>query len=134
MSYSFLSNLFTSILQQSATIQGRFYVSTKSGNEINSDVLGQVLTDTVTQVQVNKYPLAMMTAPVSRGELTTALPWQDYTITMLFLRTSYYDANGIADVNPNTQTSMRPIMKDWDDMEACANDFIQVLDKVQRRA
>lgn len=133
MTYSFLFDLFTAILQQSATIEGRFYVSSKNGNEINSDVLGQVLTDVVTQTTTQKYPLVLMTAPTSRGELSAASAWQDYTITLLFLRPSYYDAfNQIADINPNTQTSMRPIMKDWEAMELCAKDFIRVLDVLQR--
>lgn len=133
ISYSYISDLFTAVLQQSATIQGRFFLSARHGAEINSDVLGQVLTDAVTQVQNQKYPLALMMAPSSRGELSIASPWQDYTITMFFLRPTYYDAfNQVADVNSNTQTSMRPVMKDWEEMGFCAINFIRALDAVQR--
>jgi hypothetical protein len=132
ITYSFISDLFTTVLQQSSTIQGRFFVSGRNGQEINSDILGQVLTDATTQVQVQKYPLAMMAAPVSRGTFEKMDGWLPLRCTIFFLRTTYYDANGIAEVNPNTQTSMRPVLSDWSEMAAVAIDFVRVLNSLMR--
>lgn len=129
----FISSLFTSIFNASYTIEGRFYISSKNGNEINSDVLGQVLTDTITQSQQQKYPLVLMTAPVSRGKFSGNDQWKSMQITLLFLRPSYYNEfNQIEDTNPYTQTSMRPIISDWAEMESCAVDFVRVLDNILR--
>ncbi len=133
-SYPFLIDLFKNVLQKSKAIEGRFYVSSNAGQEINSDVLGQVISDTLTQVQEKKYPIAMMMPPVSRGESKyNQQEFERYSISMFFLKTTYYDSqNQVSNPNPNTGTSMHTIPQDWHDMKRCATAFMRVLDKMQR--
>lgn len=133
--YPFITDLFTNVLQKSKAIEGRFTVSSAVGQEINSDTLGQVLTDAITQNKGNKkYPLSIMMPPVSRGEFKyNQQEFEGYAISMFFLKTTYYDSNNqIANRNQNTNTSMHTIPQDWHDMKRCAVSFLRVLDKVQR--
>jgi hypothetical protein len=131
ISYPFIQDLFKNILSKSKGIEGRFYIASKGGNEINSDLLQQVLTD---DVLVKKYPLSLLMPPRSQGNYTDrAGEWEKYHFTMFFLKTTYYDSNNqISNINPNTQTSMHTIAQDWHDMKRCAVNFIRVLDKVQK--
>jgi hypothetical protein len=127
-SYTYIESFFRSILSQSKTIEGRFFVLPKNGQELNSDTLDQVIKDTPEV----KYPLCGMLPPPSSGDFTTASQWEDYHFTLFFLDTVYYSNNQIKELNPDTGTSMQPIIKDWENMKQAAVDFIRVLDFVQR--
>lgn len=121
-SYPFISQLFTAILSNSKSIEGRFYVCPKLGNEINSDDLGQVIKENTDRLD-KKYPLVLMMPPTMRGGF--------YNITLFFLRTSYYGED--ANINPLTNTSMRTIIEDWAEMQAVWSDFGKALTKLQAK-
>lgn len=125
-SYPFISELFTNVLSLSAAIEGRFYVCPKMGNEINSDVLGQVLTDI--KAPTKKYPLVLMMPPRITGKVNA--DFSNYSITLFFLKTTYYGAG--SNISSYTKTSQHTIEQDWHDMARCANAFLKVLNDLQR--
>lgn len=132
-SIPFLSDLFIAVLQGSQAIAGRFFITYRHGREISNDTLGQVLQEFNTSLPLVKYPLAMMAPPVLIGPLKKDDGWAQVRISIVFLRTSYYNAdNTIAAINENTQTSGRPIVEDWADMAQEAVMFIRVLNAVMR--
>jgi hypothetical protein len=132
-SYPFIEALFKNILLQSRAVEGRFFVSTRNAMEINSDTFAQVLTDELAQLTVKKYPVALMMPPRSRGAVKFLNDeYQAYSITLLFLKTTYYDAGGVTNPNPNTGTSTHTILQDWHDMKRAAEGFLRVLDKLTR--
>lgn len=133
-SYSFIESLFTGVLAKSKSIAGRFFITPKFGVEINTDDLGSVMEDVVKALPVKKYPLAIMMPPRSSGNYTDKNgEWEHYKIVMFFLTSTYYDsANQVKALNPNTQTSMQPVKKEWEDMKVAAVDFLRVLGKIER--
>lgn len=129
-SYSYTEQLFTSVLKQSARIQGRFFVIPKSGSELNSDDLEQV---TNLATPNRKYPLCAMTPPKSSGDFAGNDEWEEYIFTLFFLNTTFFDGNNQGkDINKNTQTSQHKVIQDWDEMKQSAVDFLRILDKVQK--
>jgi hypothetical protein len=135
LSNIFLQNTFSAVLQNSDSIAGRFFVSTANGREINSDTLGQVLTEAITNnVYTQTYPCVLMAAPTIEGALDQSDSWARCRITLLFLRPSYIDTltNTLAAANYNTNTSTRPITEDWSDMQRSAIMFLRMLNKVMR--
>jgi hypothetical protein len=133
-SYPFITDLFKNVLSKSNAIGGRFYLCHRSGFEINSDDLEQVIKDTFGDQSKQKYPLALLMPPRSRSVITNRQgEWEKYTFVMFFLKTTYADsANQVIDRNPNTGTSMHTVSQDWHDMKRAAVGFIRVLDGVQR--
>lgn len=130
MSYPFINTLFTNVLQKSKTIEGRFFICPQNGQEINTDTLGQLLTDAVLMLP-KKYPCALMMPPRSSGTYTyNKVTWEKFRITMFWLKPSYYNENGVVDPNPNTQTSLHTIPQDWAEMKIPASDFLRILDQV----
>jgi hypothetical protein len=130
ISYPFISSLFTNILLKSRAIEGRFYVCPKMGYEINSDVLGQVLTDLVLTNTGKKYPLVLMMPPRMSGNYRAKkYEFVSYNITMFFLKTTYYGTGSA--INPNTNTSTHSIQDDWTDMQRCAVSFFSVVNSLQ---
>lgn len=137
ISYPFIETLFRSVLTLSKGIGGRFFISTRSGTEINSDDLGQVITDTLGKGTVKKYPLVMMMPPVSDEDTMYQRQRSNddemYQISMFFLKTVYYLSDGsTAYPNPTTGTSTHTIPQDWHDMKRCAKDFVKSLDLILR--
>jgi hypothetical protein len=131
-SYQYIEQLFKNVLITSKSIQGRLYVCPMWGVEINSDTLGELIQNEIKHIQGNKYPLALMMPPRSKGKFTIASgEWEDYAIDMFFLQTSYYAANQVKSINPATRTSTYPVSFDWSDMHTAASNFIAVLNKVQ---
>jgi hypothetical protein len=129
-SYSYIESLFKAILEQSKTIQGRFYILPKSGGEINSDEFDQVL---ALANGKQKFPVAAMMPPTSSGDYTNKDEWEEFNFTIFFLNTTYYTGNNqLSKQNASTQTSSHRVIEDWDEMKIAANDFLRVLDKVQR--
>lgn len=130
-SYPYIIDLFKGVLVKSRAIEGRFYVSHRYGaQEINSDQLGEVLTDLL---KGKKYPLALMAPPNSTGYLQHDNAWEEYHIIMFFVKTTYYDSfNMVSSPNLNTKTSMHTVPSDWHDMKRCAINFLRQLDKLQR--
>lgn len=135
ISYPFISELFTNVLLKSKAIEGRFYMCPKWGSEINSDELGQVIKDLVIPPgTVKRYPLALMMPPASNAKYVDKNgEWESYRAKMFFLTTTYYTGtNQPKSPNPNTKTSTHTIIQDWHDMKRPAQNFIRVLDMVQR--
>jgi hypothetical protein len=132
-SYSYIESLFKAILSQSKTVQGRFFILPKGGYELNSDTLGQVLSDAEKDNPEVKYPLCVMVPPRSTGEYSSRNPWEDNHYTFFFLDTVYYDGNNqVKALIADTQTSGQAITKDWEAMKLSAVDFLRIMDYVQR--
>lgn len=130
--YPYLEDLFRAVLGQSKAIQGRFYIASKAGHEINSDNLSQVLQQEVNPIIGNKYPLVLMMAPVSLGMYGSEDAWDEHRITLFFLKTTYRNGdNSIANINPDTQTSMHTVPQDWHDMKRCAVSFLRVIQDLE---
>jgi hypothetical protein len=131
-SYPFIEQLFRNVLLKSKAIQGRFYVCPRFGFEINSETLDQALTETLTNVeQANKYPLVLMMPPRSRADVKwNTQEFEPYRIQTFWLKTTNYGTG--TNFNPNTQTSLHTIPQDWHDMKRAAENFIRVLDRMQR--
>jgi hypothetical protein len=129
--YSLLYQIFKAVLNQSATIQGRVYWAPQFGIEINTDQLNQVFSE---HSIPKKYPLSLIMPPRSNGKMgVKSNVWESYSITMFFLRTTYYEGTQVARRNLKTGTSERPVTEDWDAMKAASNDFIKVVKLVQDR-
>lgn len=134
-SYPFIQNLFGGVLAKSKAIQGRFYICPRMGQELNSDELEKLITDSVIPERVaKKAPLSLLMPPVSYGTYTDKNgEWDEYRFIMFFLNTSFYTAtNQTKNPNQNTRTSTHSIVEDWHDMKRVAVSFINVLDRVQR--
>lgn len=126
--YVYIESFFRSILSQSKTIEGRFYILPRGGEELNSDNLSQVLSEAGPVT----YPLCGMIPPMSTGNYTSKDLWETFHFTLFFLSTTYYQDGQIKDVIDATQTSGRSVVNEWDAMKRAATDFIRVLDFVQR--
>lgn len=129
--FPFIESLFTSVLKNSKTIQGRFHLC-KNGSDINSDQLGEGMLESIKTFSGRKYPLAMMLPPRSHGNYTNTNEWETFRATLYFLDTSYYSANQVKQTNPLTGTSTQKITEDWNKMKSCAIDFLRVLEKLQK--
>lgn len=136
LSYPFINDLFKAVLAASAAIQGRFHICPKGGTEINSDELGEVIQDLVQSRTEGapRYPMALLMPPRATGSYSRADGWDEYSITLFFLKQSYVNSeNQTQDPNPNTGTSMHTVPQDWHDMKRCAVGFMRALDLLQRR-
>lgn len=128
--YTYIESFFKAVLDQSKTIQGRFIIMPKGGQEVNTDEFDQVmaLADGKT-----KFPVAAMMPPRSSGVFTGNDEWEEFTFIILFLNTTYYTGNNQpSKLNPSTQTSSHRVIQDWDEMKIAATDFIRVVDTIQR--
>ncbi len=126
--YSYIFQLFSSILGLSSKIEGRLYWAPQMGLELNSDQLNQVLGSAGVP---KKYPLALLMPPRNSGKVSAKeARWENVRLTLLFLTTTYYTGSAIASRNPATNTSLRPVQEDWDDMKVVADDFAKALRKV----
>lgn len=126
--YSYIFQLFSTILGLSSTMQGRLFWAPQMGLELNSDQLHQVLGSAGIQ---KKYPLVLMMPPRSTGMLgAKEASWQDVRISLFFLTTTYYNSHGTANRSLSTNTSLRPVQEDWDDMKVASDDFMRALRKV----
>lgn len=126
--YSYIFQLFAAILGLSSKIEGRLHWAPQMGLELNSDQLHQVLTNAGVP---KKYPLALLMPPRSTGKPSAKeAAWENERLTLLFLTTTYYNGGVIASRNPATNTSLRSVQEDWDDMKLAADDFIKALRKV----
>jgi len=130
-SFPLLIDLFQAVLDQSKTIEGRFCPVYRSGAELNSDEMGQVITDVIQDGKFQKYPVAILFPPRGLGEIKGKDgSWMDWSVTMFFLQTSYSDAhNYTRDRNPSTGTSMHPVYMDWQEMATAAVSFHRILSK-----
>jgi hypothetical protein len=130
--YLFLERLFKTVLSGSKTMQGRFHVCPRYGQEINTDLLESVIADVVKPVHGKQYPAVLMMPPSSGLSLNDTAEWQRYSIEMYFLNTSYYTgSNQVKAPNKNTQTSTQRIIDDWGEMHTCAKDFIMSLNLIE---
>ncbi len=132
--YPFIQQLFGNVLKKSKGIQGRFHFCPKHGVEINSDQLGEVLKEAGSPVQGRKYPLVLMMPPRSQGHFTNPEGnWEKYRGVLFFLNTTYYTGNNQVNApNAATGTSMHTVPQDWHDMKRCGENFLRVLDKLQK--
>lgn len=131
--YSYIQSFFRSILLQSQTIGGRFFILPKGGSELNHDDFEQVILKDMEEQPEKTFPLSYMVPPRSNSDFGQNADWETFNFTFFFLTTTYYDgANQIKDINEDTQTSQRSVVQDWDEMKQAAVDFMKVLDYAQR--
>lgn len=132
--YPFIEELFRQVLSKSNAIEGRFFFAPKYGHEINSDELGQVITEAISLVKNKKYPLALCIPPAYTLDVGVEDPWKLHVFRLFFLKTTFYKSdNTIANPNQYTGTSQHALMHDWHDMARCAENFIKALKRVQKR-
>ena len=130
----FITELFQSILTQSRTVQGRLFYLARGGAEVNAEDFDAVISQSFESPADKKYPVAFLLPPLSRGFFTDAGgEWETYNVTMFFLTSTFYDADGTKAVNPDTQTSTHTIQHDQHDCGRAARNFILVLDRICRR-
>lgn len=125
-SYPFIRDLFQGILNNSKTIQGRFFILHKYGlQDINYDELGQVFNAIPL---TKKYPLVALAPPHAAVKFSGKDDgWKDFRMTMFFMKESYKE-----DISSDTRTSLHTIPDDWHDMSRCADNFLRVLIHVNR--
>lgn len=133
--YQYIQDLFTVVLSKSKAVQGRFFVSSRNGSELDSDTLGSIIEDVFARTSVKKYPLTFMMPPRSVSDyMNQSMHWDNYRIVLFFLKGTFYNSiNQVQNINPNTRTSMHTILQDWHDMKRCAFSFIRALDIVQQK-
>src|SRR5437870_3782258 len=130
--YPFISELFKNVLSKSRAIDGRFFVCPHMGREINSDEVGQLITDVVNPLRLEKkYPLSLLLQTTVQGDFTKP-GWEEWTGIMAFLTTSYYSDKGTVNPNISTRTSTHTIAQDWHDMKRAADNFVYVLNAVSK--
>lgn len=126
----YICNLFKGVLQCSKSVEGRFFVSTYDGWEINTDQLGEL----VEQYKEKKYPLAIMLPPFFRGDDVRKATWTKATIRILFLKRTHNNGDGTTqNWNLNTNTSKHTVQEDWHDMHRAALGFLKALHSVIKR-
>ena len=110
-------------------MQGRFHVSPRYLQEINTDEFQEVIKDVVKPIAGREYPASIMLPPVSELMLKDGKgEWERYRIELFFLTTTFYTGGSqVKQPNHNTQTSTHSIQMDWHDMKRCAKDFILAL-------
>lgn len=128
----FISELFTSVLEASKTIEGRLIYCAKQGAEVNMDDFNTVIDQSFEVGSRKIYPVALMMPPISRGFFTEE-EWEGYQFTLFFLTSSFYNTEtGTVDPNPDTLTSTHTVINDQHDCGRMARDFIRVLDDLAR--
>ena len=129
--YTFIGNLFKSVLFDSPIIQGRFNIAYRYGaQEINSDILGEVLTDLG---EAKVYPLCVMAPPHSTVEISgKAGEWERLRIIMFFVDTTFYTNRTVKSSNPKTKTSTQSVPQEWQNMKIAAVNFVRALSILQR--
>jgi len=127
-SYQYIQSLFKAVLLQSKQIQGRL-VLLPEGDELNFDNFERLVTEANKDV---KFPTAAWAPPRSSGKFVAKYDeWEEYTMQMFFLNTTYYSANNqVAKRNPGTGVSDKPVIEEWENMKVAAVDFIRVLQLV----
>jgi hypothetical protein len=131
--YLFLDELFRSVLSKSKAIEGRFYTTPKFGIELNTDTIGEMLTEALLNSDPKKkFPLVLMMPPRSSADIKLKEGgWEEFILTTFWLKTSFYGPG--ANLNPATQTSQHTLEQDWHDMKRAAVNFIRVLKMVTRK-
>ncbi len=129
--YTFIGNLFKSVLFNSPVIGGRFSVAYRYGaQEINSDILGEVLTELG---ESKVYPLCVMAPPHSTVEISgKAGEWERLRIIMFFVDTTFYSNGTVKVPNPKTKTSTQSVPQEWQNMKIAAVNFMRSLSLLQR--
>lgn len=125
--------LFKAIINQSTVMQGRYFVSTSGGSDLNTNNLEQYLSDALHGIKTpdQKYPCVLCTAPrsVLSERFTEIFQFQLYFLCKTFVT----GQNGIKSLNENQQVSEHHIWYSWKDMKECAVNFRFVLNQIIRK-
>lgn len=127
--YEYIEALFRAVLDKSIKVQGRFFVAHRYGmQEINYDELAQPIKDYVEPL-TKKYPLSMMTQPVSYVHLSGRNDgWEVYRIMMFFVDITAKPEN----INPRTRTTTKSQSATQQEMKRVAMSFLRQLQKLSR--
>lgn len=134
--FTYIRDLFKTVFAQSKVMQGRFFIATKGGAEINYDDLGQMLQE-ITELQDGpRFPLVLMLPPFLQDPETvvSASKYDRYRVVMFFLRTTHYNGNGSIIWENDLGTSDHGPVEDWDDMTREAKAFFKTLGAVESKA
>lgn len=114
------TGLFKQVLDQSATIQGRYFVAPHGTEDLNTANLSQYIESATQGVTVpdQKYPMVLCLAPRSQVRESVEV----FSFNLLFLV-----RNGINDINSDSMISMRNAWKDWNQMHSVGVQFIRKL-------
>lgn len=132
MTESYLYDLIKAILEQSTTIQGRFFVAEGYGNDLNTGNFDNIIKDALSNIKPGgkKYPLSIMMPPVEQEG--AAAGWSTFQVKIFFLNLAYQDENGIKNQNLENNTSETQIFEDWEAMRTCAGDFREAFNQTVR--
>jgi len=99
------------------------------GDELNFDNFERLTTEANKEV---KFPTAAWAPPRSSGKFVAKYDeWEEYTMQMFFLNTTYYAGNNtVAKRNKGTGVSDKPVIEEWENMKVAAVDFIRVMQLV----
>lgn len=122
--------LFHNIVKQSAILNGRYAVLPKGAHDLNLNNLLSSL-----DLPKDKFPGAFLLPPVSELPATVQQgAWETFNFRILFLcTTSYTGDNKIKKRDQNTNSSLHTISMDWNDMKGMALEFMNALEKIQRK-
>lgn len=129
MSYKLIKKIFSTILIDSKTIQGRIYFMPRYLAELNTAELEQHIASPIGQ-KLKNGPLVAILPPVSFGSHRDGVStWSKFVLTMYFLRTSSVDENGNMRVPSPMRTTQITVVDDWDSMRVVAKDTLHIADK-----
>lgn len=122
--------IFHNIIKQSAIMNGRYALLERGGTDLN-------LNNILSGLDAPKYqfPLTACVCPTSSldGSIKPGLR-EDFYFMLFFLTTTKYTGdNKIKSPDPLTNTSMHKISYDWQDMKTVALNFMNALEKVQKK-
>lgn len=129
MSYKLIKKIFSRILIDSKTIQGRIYFTPRHTAELNTGELEQHIASPIGQ-KLKNGPLVAILPPISFGSHRDGVStWTKFILTFYFLRTSSVDENGNIRFPSPMRTTQVTVVDDWDSMHAVAKDVLRIADK-----
>jgi hypothetical protein len=134
----YIQSLFTSILNHSKVINGRFYTCPFWGSELNKLNIDEIVEFAVPKSGTDaKYPCAILLPFRTYGKFQYSgadVEGSGYIareLQMLFICNAYTTGyNAVTSPNIVTGKTTHTIPETWHDMERCAMDFSRVLFKV----
>ena len=130
------NGLFKQILKQSTVMQGRYFISTNGGSDLNSSNIDAIILDTLKGMvdAEQKYPCVICIPPYSTFSTETGTTRENIYFSLFFIcTTGYTGQNKVKQPHPSTMISTHHVWQDWKDMKECATNFMEVFDKVTRK-
>lgn len=129
--YTYIQELFQTILDSSKVIEGRFYICPKWGSELANPNIDEMLI--IGQAKSQKYPAALLMPPPNEGlyqyrnELNSYGHADIYTIKMLFVASATNTGQNQPQQPNSAGESTHTVFMTWHDMDRVAKEFIGIL-------